>query len=886
MSKPLVIVESPAKAKTISKFLGNAFDVRASVGHVADLPSKGLAVDVDNGFKPTYELTERGKQVIKDLRAALKDASELYLATDEDREGEAISWHLLEYLKPKVPVKRMVFHEITKSAIDNAVNNPRAIDYGLVDAAETRRILDRLYGYEVSPVLWRRVNRGLSAGRVQSPTIRLVVERERERIAFVTAGYWDLELLTGTRPSFTATLVSLDGAKVASGKDFGSDGNPKKGVVVVSQNEAHALVNNLSSSTVTVRSVEDKPYRSSAKAPFTTSTLQQEGGRKLRLGAAQVMRIAQGLYERGFITYMRTDSAMLSDEALTAVRVEVGRAYGQHFLSAAPRQFTGKIKNAQEAHEAIRPSTPLRAPDQVSNELNGQELALYRLIWQRTLASQMADAAGTTVSVRLCATASSSPAQDCEFAASGTTITFPGYRQVYVESTDEDTTNDEEKEALLPSLVVGQAVPVASITPNGHATSPPARYTEASIVKRLEELGIGRPSTWASIIQTVQDRGYVWKKGQALVPTWTAFAVVGLMEKHFAGLVDYAFTARVEEDLDAIARNEQKKDHWLQRFYFGDDADVQLPGLKRLVVENLDEIDAAEINTFPLGHDADGVEIVVKPGKYGPYVKRGDDTASVPEDLAPDELTVEMALTLLAQPKSDVPIGELDGFPVFAKSGRYGPYVQWGTADALPPGLEKPRMASLFKTMTLERLTVDDAKDLLKLPRTIGVDPADDVPIVANNGRYGPYVQKGKDFRNITSEEQLLEITLEQALVIFAAPKVFKRGGQSMAAKGPLREFGDDPVSGRPVVAKDGKFGVYVTDGETNASLSKGDRLEAMPVERAYELLAVRREAIIEKGGLPGKKATATKRAAAKKVGAKKVGAKKVGAKKVVAKKA
>ena len=880
MSKPLVIVESPAKAKTISKFLGNAFDVRASVGHVADLPSKGLAVDVDNGFKPTYELTERGKQVIKDLRAALKDASELYLATDEDREGEAISWHLLEYLKPKVPVKRMVFHEITKSAIDNAVNNPRAIDYGLVDAAETRRILDRLYGYEVSPVLWRRVNRGLSAGRVQSPTIRLVVERERERIAFVTAGYWDLELLTGTRPSFTATLVSLDGAKVASGKDFGSDGNPKKGVVVVSQNEAHALVNNLSSSTVTVRSVEDKPYRSSAKAPFTTSTLQQEGGRKLRLGAAQVMRIAQGLYERGFITYMRTDSAMLSDEALTAVRVEVGRAYGQHFLSAAPRQFTGKIKNAQEAHEAIRPSTPLRAPDQVSNELNGQELALYRLIWQRTLASQMADAVGTTVSVRLCATASSSPAQDCEFAASGTTITFPGYRQVYVESTDEDTTNDEEKEALLPSLVVGQAVPVASITPNGHATSPPARYTEASIVKRLEELGIGRPSTWASIIQTVQDRGYVWKKGQALVPTWTAFAVVGLMEKHFAGLVDYAFTARVEEDLDAIARNEQQKDHWLQRFYFGDDADVQLPGLKRLVVENLDEIDAAEINTFPLGYDADGVAIVVKPGKYGPYVKRGDDTASVPEDLTPDELTVEMALTLLAQPKSDVPIGELDGFPVFAKSGRYGPYVQWGTADALPPGLEKPRMASLFKTMTLERLTVDDAKDLLKLPRTIGVDPADDVPIVANNGRYGPYVQKGKDFRNITSEEQLLEITLEQALVIFAAPKVFKRGGQSMAAKGPLREFGDDPVSGRPVVAKDGKFGVYVTDGETNASLSKGDRLEAMPVERAYELLAVRREAIIEKGGLPGKKATATKRAAAKKVGAKKVGAKKVVAKK------
>ncbi len=888
MSKPLVIVESPAKAKTISKFLGSAFDVRASVGHVADLPSKGLAVDVDNGFKPTYELTERGKVVIKDLRAALKDASELYLATDEDREGEAISWHLLEYLKPKVPVKRMVFHEITKAAIDQAVNNPRSIDYGLVDAAETRRILDRLYGYEVSPVLWRRVNRGLSAGRVQSPTIRLVVERERERIAFVTAGYWDLELLTGTQPAFTATLVALGGTKVASGKDFGSDGNPKKGVVVVSQNEAHALAAGLAAAVVSVRSVEDKPYRSSPKAPFTTSTLQQEGGRKLRLGAAQVMRIAQGLYERGFITYMRTDSAMLSEEALAAIRAEVGRAYGQQFLSKGPRQFTGKIKNAQEAHEAIRPTTPLRAPDQVAGELNGQELSLYRMIWQRTLASQMADAAGVTVSVRLgamSAPTAGGAGQDCEFAASGTTITFPGYRQVYVESTDEDTANEDDKEALLPTLTVGQPVPVNSITPNGHATSPPARFTEASIVKRLEELGIGRPSTWASIIQTVQDRGYVWKKGQALVPTWTAFAVVGLMEKHFEGLVDYAFTARVEEDLDAIARNEQKKDQWLQRFYFGDDDDEQLPGLKRLVVENLDEIDAAAINTFPLGHDADGVEIVVKPGKYGPYVKRGDDTASVPETLTPDELTVEMALTLLAQPKSDTPIGELDGFPVFAKSGRYGPYVQWGTPDALPPGLEKPRMASLFKTMTLERITLADATDLLQLPRTVGIDPADGVAIVANNGRYGPYVQKGKDFRNITSEEQLLEITLDQAVLIFAAPKVFKRGGQSLAATGPLREFGNDPISGKPVVAKDGKFGVYVTDGETNASLSKGDRLEAMPNERAYELLAVRREAIIEKGGLPARKATATKKAAAKRAAPKKATAKKATAKKATAKK-
>ena len=863
MAKPLVIVESPAKAKTLSKFLGSGFDVRASVGHVADLPSKGLAIDVDNGFKPTYELTERGRTVVKDLRAILKDASELYLATDEDREGEAISWHLLEYLKPKVPVKRMVFHEITKSAIDHAVQNPRAIDYGMVDAAETRRILDRLFGYEVSPVLWRRVNRGLSAGRVQSPTIRLIVNRERERIAFVSGGYWDIDLLTGTKPPFTATLVAIDSVKVATGKDFTSDGQPKKGVVVVVESQARALVEGLSSSTITVRSVEEKPYRSSPKAPFMTSTLQQEGGRKLRLGAAQVMRVAQGLYERGFITYMRTDSVALSEEALTAVRAEVAKAYGQQFLSKGPRQFTSKSKNAQEAHEAIRPTTPLRAPDRLVGELNGQELSLYRMIWQRTLASQMADAAGTTLSLRL-GGVTAAPQQDCEFAASGTTITFPGYRQVYVESTDEDAADSEEKEALLPALTVGQTVPVAGLTANGHSTSPPARFTEASIVKRLEELEIGRPSTWASIIQTVQDRGYVWKKGQALVPTWTAFAVVGLLEKHFDGLVDYAFTARVEADLDAIARNEQKKDTWLHRFYFGDDTDAQLPGLKRLVSENLDEIDAAEINTFPIGFDPAGVEIVAKPGKFGPYIKRGDDTASIPEDMAPDELTVEVALVLLAQPKSDTPIGDLDGFPVFAKSGRYGPYVQWGSPDNLPPGLDKPKMASLFKTMTLERVSVADAADLLKLPRTIGVDPTDGVAIMANNGRYGPYVQKGKDFRNITSEEQLLEITLAQALEIFSMPKVFKRGGQSMASKGPVREFGEDPVSGKAVLAKDGKFGVYVTDGETNASLSKGDRLDAMPPERAFELLAIRREAIIEKGGLPAKKATATKRAAAK----------------------
>ncbi|HUF99035.1 MAG TPA: type I DNA topoisomerase [Ilumatobacter sp.] len=873
MGKPLVVVESPAKAKTISKFLGNAYDVRASVGHVADLPSKGLNIDVDNGFKPTYELTDRGKQVIKDLKAILKDASELYLATDEDREGEAISWHLLEYLKPKVPVKRMVFHEITAAAIDHAVSNPRGIDYGLVDAAETRRLLDRLYGYEVSPVLWRRVNRGLSAGRVQSPSIRLIVERERERIAFVTADYWDIDVVTATAPSFEAKLVAVNGTKVASGKDFDEQGRVSAKAAVITEATARALADGLEGATFAVRSVEEKPYRSSPKPPFMTSTLQQEGGRKLRLSASQVMRVAQGLYERGFITYMRTDSVTLSDEAMKATRASITSEYGQNFLSPQPKIYTSKSKNAQEAHEAVRPTTPYRSPQALQGELNSQDMALYRLIWQRTLASQMADATGVTVSVRMGAT-SAHESSDCEFSASGTTISFPGYRAVYVAADDD---GDGSKEALLPPLAQGEVVPINSITPNGHSTTPPARYTEASLVKRLEELEIGRPSTWASIIQTIQDRGYVWKKGQALVPTWTAFAVVGLLEQHFGDLVDYELTAKMDHDLDEIANGRQKKDQWLQRFYFGDAE--ELPGLKRIVEENLDKIDAAEVNTFPIGRDPDGVLIVAKPGKYGPYVKRGDDTASVPEDLPPDELTVAKALELLSLPKSDEPIGELDGFPVFAKNGRFGPYVQWGAPDSLPPGLEKPKMSSLFSTMSLDRITLDEAEQLLRLPRTLGVDPTDGAEIQANSGRYGPYIVKAKDFRSIDSEEQLLTITLDQAVHIFSQPKVFKRGGaRNMAAAGPLREFGNDPVSERAVVAKDGRFGIYITDGETNASIGKGDRIEEVSPERAFELLAIRREQVIAKGGPAAKKAAA-KRAPAKKSAAKKTAAKKTAAK-------
>ena len=901
MSKPLVIVESPAKAKTIASFLGSEYDVRASVGHVADLPSKGLAVDVDNHFKAYYELTERGAKVVKELRQLVKQASALYLATDEDREGEAISWHLYENLKSALktgtPVHRVVFHEITKAAIEQAFASPRELDFGLIDAAETRRILDRLFGYEVSPVLWRKVNRGLSAGRVQSPTVRLIVERERERIAFVTAGYWGLDLVSATSPSFTAALLEIDGRRVATGKDFDSTGRVKDGVVVLGEAAAMSLVARLADAPVTVRSVEDKPYRSSPKAPFMTSTLQQEGGRKLRMSAQQVMRTAQGLYERGFITYMRTDSVTLADEALDAVRGQIRRDFGDEFLPGTARRYANKVKNAQEAHEAIRPTLPLRSPDSVAKELSGPDLALYRLVWQRTMASQMVDATGVTVSIRLGATAvagTSDTANDCEFAASGTTITFPGHRKAYEEAREEDATDGEETEALLPALKVGDLVPVKSIDPNGHETTPPARYTEASIVKKLEELGIGRPSTWASIIQTVQDRGYVWKKGQALVPTWTAFAVVNLLERHFGTIVDYQFTAGVEEDLDKIAQKLLAKDEWLHEFYFGNKDDL---GLKRLIEMNIAGIDAAEINSFTLGADpATGEVVSVKPGKYGPYVKRGDDNASVPDSLTPDELTLEMALRLLAMPKSDEPIGELDGLPVFAKNGRFGPYVQWGTMEQPPLGMEKPKMVSLFKTMVLDRITMHDAEQLLTLPRTLGVDPSDGETITAQNGKFGPYLQKVKDYRTIDNEERLLTITLDEALAIYALPKVFRRGRAASPNSGPLREFGTDPVSGRPVVAKDGKFGIYITDGEVNASLGKGDRLEDMLAERAYELLVLRREAMIEKGQVPGaknsrrgpaKKATAKKAAPAKKVTApKKPAAKKATAKKAAPKKA
>jgi DNA topoisomerase-1 len=858
MSKPLVIVESPAKAKTISKFLGDEFVVRASVGHIADLPSKGLSVDVENSFKPNYELTERGATIVRELKAELKNASVLYLATDEDREGEAIAAHLFEYLKPKVDTKRMVFHEITKAAIDEAIAHPRSIDMKLVDAAEARRILDRLFGYEVSPILWRKVNRGLSAGRVQSPAIRLVVEREQERMAHISAAYWDLEATTTTDPQFTATLQSVDSKRIATGKDFDSLGIAKDGIVVINEERANQLTTGLQGKSLDVRSVEEKPYRKSPKAPFMTSTLQQEGGNKLRITASEVMRLAQGLYEAGYITYMRTDAVILGAEALGAVRDEIINTYGDKFLATEPRVYKSKVKNAQEAHEAIRPSLPLRSPESLADELRPNELALYRLIWQRTLASQMSDTNGTTVTVKMGTISAGTSPADCEFSASGTTISFPGYRQVYQEIADE---NEDEKEALLPALKVGDSVGIESITANGHNTSPPARYTEPTLVKRLEEEGIGRPSTYASILGTIINRGYVWKKGQALVPSWTAFAVVRLLKDHFTTLIDFKFTAIVEEELDEIAMGTRDRDKWLHEFYFGNGQ--ELPGLKPLVEHNKDNIDAATLNAFHVGpHPETGDMIEARPGKYGPYIRCGEQTAGIPDSMAPDELTIPVALEILARPKFEDPIGELDGYPVFKKTGKYGPYVQWGTMDEPPSGLEKPKMVSLFKDMTIETTTFEDAERLLSLPRTVGFDPADGEIITAQNGRYGPYINKGKESRTLETEAEIFSVSIDQALAKLAEPRVYGKRGP---AKPPLREFGVDPVSGKAVVAKDGKFGVYVTDGETNASLTRGDRLEYVTPERAFELLAIRRDAEPStKRKKAAKKAVAKKAAPAK----------------------
>ena len=1034
MGDALVIVESPAKAKTIAGYLGDGFVVESSIGHVRDLPMRAsdvpaaykgepwakTGVDVDNDFKPLYVVNADKKQQMAHLKRLLKNADVLYLATDEDREGEAIAWHLLEVLNPKVPVHRMVFHEITRGAITAALDNTRELDRRLVDAQETRRILDRLYGYELSPVLWRMIGAGLSAGRVQSVATRMIVERERERMAFTSGDYWDLTCAMATRAEqgagagFTARLLEVDGRRVALGRDFGDDGQPSRAdVLVLDETTARAVRDDLDGRPATVESVEPKPYRRRPSAPFTTSTFQQEAGRRLKLSASRAMHAAQGLYQKGYITYMRTDSTTLSDTAVRAARAAATQLFGGAYVPKAPRTYANKVRNAQEAHEAIRPAGDrFRHPDTVRGDLPKSEADVYEMVWRRTVASQMTDATGETVRLRMGADLASGTGADgvgsrATLAASGTVISHQGFRRAYEETRDEsprrraDAGGDDDQDAdaaelVLPAVAVGEAVDVVSATAGGHTTQPPARYTEASLVKGMEEHGVGRPSTYASIMETIQ-RKYVFKKGTALVPTLSAFAVTNLLERHFPRLVDYDFTAAMEEDLDDIANGEAESVPWLRAFYFGSDDDI---GLHAKVTTRLGDIDPRGVSTVELGATSDGEPVVARFGKFGPYVQVGDETASIPDDVPPDELTVARALEFLHAP-ADRELGTDpdSGLVVVARSGRFGPYVSLGRPPerpapsspagrlmALPgnrkelhvvlgylrlaagrldlaaarkvlnvPGrgvsaaaikkvvaateagrpvmdvlrdpetlrvsaraaagietflalgeqlsavrsrgpravveaaiessgygaeirgaddggatrlenLEKladavdgfedveslldeldrqavvndqprPKTASLFQTMTLDRITLDEAIELLGLPRTVGVDPADGVEITVHNGPYGPYLKKGSESRNVETEEQILTITLDECLALLAQPK---RRGRN-APKPPLRELGTDPESGKTMVLKDGNWGPYVTDGEVNASLKRGDAVEELTDERAAELLAERR---------------------------------------------
>jgi DNA topoisomerase-1 len=838
MSKRLVIVESPAKARTIKGFLGPEFDVESSIGHIRDLPERAadvpakykkepwarLGVNVDNDFEPLYVIDSEKKQRVADLKKRLDKADELLLATDEDREGEAIAWHLSEVLKPKVPARRMVFHEITRDAIERALLETREIDARLVDAQETRRILDRLYGYEVSPVLWKKIMPRLSAGRVQSVATRLVVERERARRAFVAAEYWDIEGTFVPGP-FAARLVAVDGKRVAQGRDFDSLGVLAEGIVRLDEPRAKALAEALAGAEFAVRAVDEKPYTRRPAPPFMTSTLQQEASRKLRFTSQTTMRVAQRLYENGYITYMRTDSTTLAESALAAARDQARQLYGPEYVPEKARHYDRKVKNAQEAHEAIRPAGDrFRTPQEVKGELTRDEHGLYDLIWKRTIASQMKDASGSTVSVRLGARASTG--EDAEFGASGTTITFRGFLAAYEEGRDDDSESSDEK--LLPPMSEGDRLEAQELEPQGHSTTPPARYTEATLVRALEERGIGRPSTYASIMSTILDRGYVFKRGTALVPSFLAFSVVALLEQHFEKLVDYDFTARMEDDLDLIAEGKEHRVEWLRRFYFGSDGDE---GLRDLVTHRLADIDAREINSIPIGNG-----ITLRIGRYGPYLEREDKRVSIPDNLPPDELTIELAEELLAKPSGDQELGvnPETGRTVVAREGRYGPYVAELPAEGSE---EKPRTSSLFKSMSLETVTLEEALRLLSLPRTLG--EVEDEEITAQNGRYGPYVQKGKETRSLESEEQLFTITFEEALELLSKPK--ERRGRGQAAAGPLREVGPDPLSGKKIVVRNGRFGPYVTDGETNASLRRGDDPETVTLERATELLAERR---------------------------------------------
>ncbi|MCY3806907.1 MAG: type I DNA topoisomerase [bacterium] len=859
--KRIVIVESPTKATTIARFLDDSYTVESSRGHIRDLPTKAseipkayqaepwarLGIDVENDFKPLYVLNSDKKKTVASLKKLVATADELYLATDEDREGEAIAWHLLQVLSPpqRVTVRRLVFHEITPDAIRSALASPREIDRRLVDAQEARRLLDRLYGYEVSPVLWKKVAPRLSAGRVQSVATRIVVERERERMAFVPAGYWTLDVTAATRggEQFGMAATAVDGARIATGRDFGADGKPRaENVVTLDGPAARRLAEELDGGTAEVASVTAKPYRRRPAPPFITSTLQQEAGRRLRLSASAVMRVAQSLYEQGFITYMRTDSVTLAEVALKAARAEVAARHGTEFLPSKPRQYRSKVRNAQEAHEAIRPAgEEFASPESLRGRLSPVEADVYELIWRRTLASQMTDVTGETVTIEAAAQLASG--SEVRLATSGTVIAHEGFRRVWdpqpagAAGGANGGAGAEEAQRRLPQVAAGDVLALAAPEVSSHETQPPARFTEATLVRRLEELGVGRPSTYATIITTITDRGYVRKKGTALIPTFTAFSVVSLLEGHFGDFVDYAFTARMEDDLDDIARGRQEYLPWLSVFYFGADGD---PGLKSRVSDNLDEIDVRAVNAVAIGTHPDGRPIEARLGRFGPYVTCGDERAQLPEDTSPDEVTVDLVLELLSRPATGRSLGTdpASGLPVTARDGRYGPYVQLGPPPETPDA-KAEKFASLFSSMTLEDVTLSDALRLLSLPRTVGADPADGVEITTQAGRFGPYVKKGSETRSLETEEQIFEIGLEECLTLLAQP----RRGRGRAPKPPLRELGDDPVTGRPLVIRDGRYGPYVTDGETNASLRSGDMPEALTPQRASDLLAARRDA-------------------------------------------
>ena len=974
--KSLVIVESATKARKIQPYLGNDYIVEASVGHIRDLPRGAadvppkykkepwarLGVDTEHGFSPLYVVSPDKKKKVADLKAKLKECDELLLATDPDREGEAIAWHLLEVLKPQVPVRRMVFNEITKPAILAAVENTRELDENLVDAQETRRILDRLYGYEVSPVLWKKVMPRLSAGRVQSVATRVIVERERERMAFISADYWDLSAqfrsdssaqADADNPStFSARLATIDGQRVAQGRDFNDRGELTSDVVVVDKQCAEALAEALQGQEMSVASVEEKPYTRRPYAPFMTSTLQQESGRKLHFTSERTMRIAQRLYENGHITYMRTDSTSLSEQGLKAARAQALELYGSEYVSPTPRTYDRKVKNSQEAHEAIRPAGETFAtPGQLHGQLDAEEFKLYELIWQRTVASQMADAKGTSMKVTIAGAATSG--EKTEFTATGRTLTFPGFLRAYVETTPTADGRDvaDNAEKRLPRLTEGDALTATDITADGHSTNPPARYTEASLVKKMEDLGIGRPSTYASIIKTIQDRGYVYSRGNALVPSWVAFAVVGLLEANFTSLVDYDFTSSMEDELDNIAAGREGRTEWLSGFYFGDaEADDSMAesvarqgGLKALVDQNLEQIDARSVNSLKLFDDEQGRPVFVRVGRYGPYIERVVGTtkdgepeyqrANLPEETTPDELSLEVAEKLFATPQGgrELGINPANGRMIVAKEGRFGPYVteqvtederagaeaeaekvvaaerkaedeqraadgmrakNWETKTAatqkekrinqLVEETLKPATASLFSGMEPATVTLEEALKLLSLPREVGVDPSDGEMITAQNGRYGPYLKKGSDSRSLSSEDQIFTITLDEARRIYAEPK---RRGRT-AAQPPLKTLGDNDVSGKPMTVKDGRFGPYVTDGTTNASLRKGDVPESLTDARANELLSERRAKEAADGGAAKKTTKKTAKKTAKKTTAKKTTAKKTTAKKTTAKRA